>query len=112
MYRDDSFITFFLPAFMSDGRKRGLWALRQHNTNDAKGSDPLYRKRGLFVLWMLPAGPAWGWAVGGGQWDEKEGASGPRLDQLHIKAEKENVFLLLWILEEFHFIEVLHFNLC
>lgn len=96
---------------MSAGRKRGLWALRQHNTNDAKGSDPLCQKRGLFLLWMLPAGPACGWAAGGRLLDEKEGASGPRLDQLHLKAEKENVFLL-WILEEFHFIEVLHFNLC
>lgn len=61
---------------------------------------------------MLPVGPAWSWDVGGGQWDAKEEVSGPSLDQRHNKAEKENVFLMLWILEEFHFIEVLHFDLC
>lgn len=66
---------------------------------------------------MLRVGPGWSWDVGGGQRDKKEGASGPRLDQLSIKVGKKNVLLILWILEELHVIdilhyEILHFNLC
>ena len=34
-----------------------------HGKNYAKGSDPLYQTRDLFVLWMLHVGSEWSWDV-------------------------------------------------
>lgn len=82
------------------GKRRGSFDITQHAQNYAEGSDPLYQKGGLFVLWMLHVGPGWSWNVGGGQRDKKEGTCGPSLGQIYTKAEK-NVLLVLWILEEF-----------
>ena len=49
----------------------------KYGKNYTKGSDPLYQKSSLFVLWMLHVGSGWSWDVVGWAEDKKEGLKAP-----------------------------------